>query len=145
MAQQADFLSFWTWPGELVRANLALADAMIAAPGVVAARLPAIGDALANPWTADHTELNLMVTEKLDAFGLSHASVINAARKLKTVGEANARDLGRLSGGTPLGPADWMRIAERNLELFATLVALPGRALAPVHRTVSHNARRLRA
>ncbi len=145
MARQTDLFSLWIWPWELVRANLALAETMIAAPGVVAARLPTIGEAIANPWTADHRELNLMVTEKVDAFGLSHASVTSAARKLKAVSEANARDLGRLSGGMPLWPADWIRIAERNLDLVATLASLPGRAVAPIHRTATANARRLRS
>lgn len=144
MARQAYLLSLWTWPWELARANIALAETLIAAPAVVSARLPAIGEAIANPWTADYRELSLMVTEKLDAFGLSHASVTSAGNKLKAVGEANARDLGRLSGGTPLWPADWLRIAERNLDLFATMTTLPGRAVRPIHRSATANARRLR-
>lgn len=86
-----------------------------------------------------------MVSEKNEAFGLSHRTLANAAQKLKTVSGANARDFGRLTGGTPLWPSDLARIAERNLDLYAALTTLPGRAVAPIHRTATANQRRLRS
>ncbi|MDB5725065.1 MAG: hypothetical protein JWQ16_1819, partial [Novosphingobium sp.] len=68
----------------------------------------------------------------------------SAARKIQAATAGNARDFGKMTGGGVLWPADYMRMAERNLSALAALVTFPGEALAPIHRGVTSNARRLR-
>lgn len=137
--------AFWLWPWTLAQTQRDLMETALGAQKVIAARMPTIVAAGQNPWAADYPELFRMVGEKGEAFGLSQGKVSAAARIVKSAGEANARDFGKLAGGTLLGPADWMAMAERNLAAWAALASLPGDALAPVHRRVKGNVRRLRA
>lgn len=137
--------ALWLWPWTVAQTQRALVETALGAQKVVAARLPIIAAATKEPWSADYPELFRMVGEKSDAFGLSQRKVTAAARKIRFAGEANARDFGRLTGGTWLGPADWIAMAERNLAAWSALASLPGDALAPVHRRLVSNERRMRS
>lgn len=140
----ADLASLWLWPWEAARTFAAAWETVASANSVIAARTPIMIDALHKPLDADHHELGLMVSEKVDAFGRSANTVAKAGMSFQGLAEANARDFGRLSGGNWLSPADWWRIGERNMRLAAMSVTLPGRALAPVHKGATANAQRLR-
>lgn len=144
MPATKDIADFWLWPWKAVQANVALAETLMSVPPVIAARLPMIATAMRDPLKADTKELTQMVTEKAEAFGRSHQSISAAARKIRAASDANARDLGRLMGGSLFGPADMIRMTERSLSAWAAFATLPAQALAPVHKRVSSNARRLR-
>ena len=144
MTTTANLMKLWSWPWEAAKAATHLMETAAATQSVLAERLPLLSEAVLSPLTADRRELSLMVSEKVDAFGRSQRSVTKTGEVLLKAGEDNARDLGRIAGGGLLGPADWMRMFERNVALGAALVALPMQALAPVHKGVTANARRLR-
>ena len=145
MPRTNDRSALWLWPWTMAQANRARLETMVAAPTVVAARMPAISAAMQNPLNADLHELTRMVTEKADAFGQSQRSLTSASQRFQAASEGNARDLGKLSGGGIFDPAIYMRIFERNVSAAAALLSLPGEAIAPIHKKATRNARRLRS
>ena len=145
MQRLDDVSAIWLWPWTAMQTNLAWFEAMASVPSVLDARMPMISDAMRTPWAADTIELTRMVTEKTDAFGRSHKSLSSAARKLQTAAEGNARDLGKITGGGIMWPTDYMRMAERNIGALAALATFPDEALAPIHKGVTANAKRLGA
>lgn len=137
----ADWFSLWTAPWEMARTGVAIAETAVNAQQVVAARLPMIGEAFASPLTANHRELGRMVSEKVAATQ-SSANTPSAARLSKAM-SGQAAAFGRLAGGAWFGPAEWMAVAERNLAIAASVVALPGEMWRPFHSGAAANAKRL--
>lgn len=137
-------LALWMWPFTAAKLAGDWAETMKNAHSVIDARMPIISAAWTNPYAADYRELTLMVTEKTKAFGQSHRSITAAHDKVRRTSEANARALGRLSGGGWFGWTEWAQLVERNLEVAATLAMLPASASAPIHSKATANARRLR-
>jgi hypothetical protein len=136
-------MTLWMWPLTAARLASDWAETLTSAQTVVDARMPMISAAWTNPFTANHNELTRMVTEKTSAFGASQKSISSAQETVRRATEANARALGRLSGGGWLGWSEWTKILERNLEIATTLAMLPTTALAPIHSKATANARRL--
>ncbi len=136
-------MDLWMWPLQAARLGSDWMETLAATQRVITARLPTIASAMQNPFTADHGELNLMVTEKVGALRSSGRAVDEAGAVLRRAADANARAFGRMAGGGVLWPADWMRLAEGNLAAAAALAALPAATLAPVHKRVTANDRRL--
>lgn len=136
-------LAIWMWPLTAAQLTRDWFETMTSARSVIDARMPMISAAWTNPLTADYRELIRMVTEKTSAFGQSQKSIETAQSKVRHASEANARALGRVSGGGWLGLSEWTQILERNLEIAGTLAMLPTAALAPIHSKATANARRL--
>lgn len=113
-------MTLWMWPLTAFQLASDWVETMSSARSVIEMRIPLISAALIDPFNADQRELTRMVTEKTSAFG-------------------------RLWEGGWLDWSGWTQVAERNLEIWVTLAALPTAALAPVHSTATMNARRLRA
>ncbi|MDO6414107.1 hypothetical protein Q4F19_06920 [Sphingomonas sp. BIUV-7] len=137
-------MALWMWPLNSLSLLNDMSETVSSAHSVVVARLPTIADAMRQPWTADHVELSKMVSEKTSAFAVSGRAVTAAGETLLLAAEANMAVMGRLFSGAALWPSDWMRIAEQNLAATAAVVTLPALALAPIHRTVVGNDKRLR-
>lgn len=136
-------MALWMWPLTMAKLSSDWMETVSSAAHVVDTRLPMIAAAWQNPFTANYPELSRMVTEKTEAFGRSGRSVATAQGSIRRASEANARALGKLSGGQMLGFAEWAGIFERNLEIAATMLAMPTKALAPVHGRATANSRRL--
>lgn len=136
-------MALWMWPFTMANLSSDWMEMMTSAAHVVGTRLPMLAAAWRYPFTADHTELSRMVTEKSDAFGRSGRSVATAQGRILRAFEANARALDRLSDGQMVGFAEWAGIFERNLEIAVTLLAMPTNALAPIHGRATANSRRL--
>ena len=132
------------WPIAATTFAMDLGETVLGARQVIDTRLPMIRAAWADPLRTDVVEMGRMVSEKVDAFGTSHQTLRAASERIRSATQANAKALGRLSGGGVLWPSDWFEIAERNLEIFTTLAALPAAVLKPVQSKVKANARRLR-
>ncbi|RVT39635.1 hypothetical protein [Sphingobium algorifonticola] len=135
----------WMWPLTAVELASDWVETMSSARSVIEMRMPLISATLIDPFNADQRELTRMLTEKTSAFGRSQRSIASARERLRKTGGANARAFGRLWEGGWLNWSAWTQVAERNLEIWATLAALPTAALAPVHSAATMNARRLRA
>ncbi|WCM26754.1 hypothetical protein NDN01_22595 [Sphingomonas sp. QA11] len=141
---RSSVLDLWLWPLEAARTAVGVAETFSNAQAVIAKRTPKITSAMRDPLNADSRELTRMVTEKVDAFGRSGKILTDGQGKIQAALSAQAKDLGRFAGGEIFGPADWMRIANRNVELWSAMVNLPGASLHPVRTRVSKNARRLK-
>lgn len=142
---RASILDFWLWPLEAAQTAIGLGETLWNAHAVVGARTPMIRAAFSDPLGANTRELTRMVTEKWDAFGRSGRVLAGGERTIRGAMTANARDFGRMAGGDLFWPADWLRLAERNMALWSAVTTLPGAALEPVRTRVASNARRLRA
>jgi hypothetical protein len=142
---QPNIFDFWRWPLEVVRTAAGFGETLWNAHAVIGVRTPMIKAAFFDPLGADTRELTRMVTEKWDAFGQSGRVLAAGERTICGAMTANARDFGRMAAGELFWPADWWRLAERNMALWSAVSTLPGAALEPVRTQVASNARRLRA
>ena len=139
----ANFFNPYTAMADLWQAGLKMNETLLHTHSVLNPRTPILWSAFLSPMTADYRELQLMVTEKVDAFGRSARYGSRGAQAFKSAIDANTRDFGRLSAGTMLWRTDWLTIMERTMAAATALFALPGRVVAPVHTRVAANARRL--
>ncbi len=137
-------MTLWSWPLLAGRLASDMVETAMGAQRVVGARMPTLATAMCNPLFADHRELNLMVSEKVSAFGKSQSAMTGTADTVKRASAANAQAARQVAGGAMLWPADWMKLAEANIAAFAGLALLPTSMLAPLHSGVTANDRRLR-
>lgn len=135
----------------------------MAATEVVMRRMALGGIAMVNPATADHAEFAMMVPEKTKAFADAGAALATQSARL---GEAMARYMveesailartagsvmaGGHPGGMLLAQAQaamaWAgRMAAQTNAVCLLALEAQGATLAPIHRTATANATRLRA
>lgn len=100
---------------------------MTFAPLVVQGRLPAIQDAISDPWSADHAELRRMAGEKMVAWSKAAVSLQRDAMTLA---------FRPLSMNPTQMWSDWTSMIE-------IACRMPGRSHRPIHRAVVANHRRL--
>lgn len=129
---------------DLFQTAMKFNETLLATPAVIAARMPVIGAVFHSPFSADYRELALMVSEKADAFSRSASLGSQGGKSLQASFNANSADIRKLWSGSLVSPFDFWRIAERNLAMMTTFFALPGTVLAPIHKGVTNNARRLK-
>lgn len=132
------------------------------APEVIAARLRLMAEGLADPLNADHTEMRLMASEKVEAMSASaaatHRHVHRIAGQMSEAASREASEAARtaravLAAGDPLTVVSlqtawmlglWSRAAETGLALTRGMEAAGQDALKPFHRTTLANAKRLK-
>jgi hypothetical protein len=115
---------------DMMQTAIRTTEATAAAGRVVRERSAILSAAFENPLAADYAELSLMVPEKMAAAGQSVSDVMtegfriwaDAARAWPSMANATAKPV----------------------ELTARTMGLFGMALAPYHRAVTRNDRRLR-
>jgi hypothetical protein len=122
--------NLWTLGLDLSKLTL---ETLNASARVIDARSRVIHNACRDPLSADHAELNRMVGEKVLAFSAAGWSMAGDAAALQ-------RDWWKLMSVSAGGPLGRSRRATR-LTKRATRSAK--KALTPVHRTATANARRL--
>jgi len=129
---------------------------------VIAARTTRMALDMANPKGQDLVELSLMGTEKAEAAAASAAALAASAGAIgQRLGQA-ALDEGSkaldaaeamMTAGDPAAAAEaqlrymvgwWGRAAGQALALNAALMKAQAEAVAPIHKTATANARRLR-
>jgi hypothetical protein len=131
-----------------MQTNLALTvkatETAVATGAVMTTRLGLMGAAALDPLNADHAELGRMLPEKMLAFSQAGTALAQQWLALnRDAGDAMLQ-LGRaMMSGRPLRPSDLLALATRNADHAADMVTAATRALAPVHRTATGNARRL--
>lgn len=120
-------------------------ETIAATNAVLASRSRTIDTAIRNPLDADLAELGRFVPEKLDAFSRAGFAWTIDFWRLQAEAIAQMQDLGALalSGGQPKRQVV-KRVAERSVRLAGKASAAGGRALAPIHKTVTANQKRLK-
>jgi hypothetical protein len=134
----------------------------LAAAEVIDKRSRIIGEALADPRKLGDPELTTMVTEKVEA---SHDAGIAVSRYLPAAARAGRHWLSRhqriaaeaaSAAARPRAPSHllqlWARLGWRSLEAFLAAAQdaahigtrAAGAGLAPLHRTATRNAKRLK-
>ncbi len=129
-------------------ASVKISEMMIASGVVIGARMGLMNAALRSPLDADYAELNRMVPEKVAAMSRAGAVWFDGACQLQRDLAEQFVDVGMLMlGGVPSAK----RIAKladdssrRGTRALMFPVITGGAAMAPVHKTVTANARRLR-
>lgn len=117
---------------------------------VVAARGAIIGKAMQSPWTADHAELGRMIPEKIDTLSRAGSAAATIWWESQTAWMKHFHHLGTMAmrGRLPT-PAEIADLGERSSTLMLQSIEATARlgaaSLAPVHRQVATNVRRLGA
>jgi hypothetical protein len=106
---------------------------------VIAARSTIIGEALASPMTGDYAEMQRMVPEKIEAFARAGVAGATALHQAQADWIAQVQRLA--ARGRPPAPHELAQIAASSAEALARVGST---TLAPVHRRVTANARRLK-
>ena len=138
---------FASWRGAtaLATAGWRVAETMIASAEVIGHRSGAIGAALRDPWSADHPELQRMVSEKMEAFARAGLIATRDVQTLQTVWLATWWQLATLAtAGRAPTPAQVTALWSRSADLLGCSARAGTAALDPIHRSATANARRLR-
>ena len=115
---------------------------------VVAARGAIIGEAMQSPWTADHAELARMIPEKIDALSRAGSAAATIWWHSQTAWMRHFQHLGTMAMRGRLPTAvEIADLGERSATLMLHSIEATARlgavSLAPVHRQVATNVRRL--
>ncbi len=139
------WFDLWSSAGKAATTGLRVAETAQASRKVLESRSRMIQAAIADPMRADHAELGRMVTEKVAAFGRAGVAATGDVLAIQASLQSNwshAMSL-MLSGRLPTA-ADANAMAARSSNAVTRSIAVAGKALAPVHRTATGNARRLK-
>lgn len=135
---------------DMQRTWLRAAETVEASNSVIAARTAKMRAAAASPLDADFAEFARMVPEKLEAFNRSGAAVAQGMAAMQSAYFAQAQRMGALmTAGRAPTVGELSTFVARSGEYMLGAVDAGARigkgALAPVHKTATGNARRLRA
>lgn len=117
---------------------------------VVAARGAIIGKAMQSPWTADHAELGRIIPEKIDTLSRAGSAAATIWWDSQAAWMEHFQHLGTMAmrGRLPTA-AEIGDLGERSATLILQSIEATARlsaaSLAPVHRQVATNVRRLAA
>lgn len=124
---------------------LKIGETLAASNSVIDSRMGTMRAAAVDPIGGDYAELGRMMPEKVDAFGLAAKAMMHDAGRLQSESIAHLRHMTSIMarGGMPT-MADVGTMASRADRVTRGAMGTFGRALAPVHKTATANARRLR-
>ncbi len=122
------------------------AELMQASTDVIAHRSADMADAARDPLHGDYQEMARMVPEKVAAFGSAAASAADDLRLIQADAFANWRQMAAIatSGRAPR-LADLDAIGNRTVRMTERALAAGGKAMRPVHKAATGNAKRLKA
>ncbi|MCY7339459.1 MAG: hypothetical protein LH465_05840 [Sphingomonas bacterium] len=133
----------WIKWQRMVRAATMMSETLAASQQVVEQRHKTIEVALSDPLRADHAELGRMVSEKSAAFGAAGASLARDWVAMQAEWHAQAQAIGQIMMGRMPGPRATGAIVARSQRIGSAALASSIRAIRPVHRTATANAKRL--
>lgn len=145
------FDPFTTWTRMLGAASSAastgrrVSETLTAAQEVIAKRT----DMMQSPLTADYVELGRMIPEKIEAFSRAGAAVASGWWAMQAECIVEAQHIAALAmRGRPPSLEEWGTLGTRNaahmVRMVEKSVELGASAVAPIHRSATGNARRLR-
>ena len=133
----------WREWQRLMRAGTMWGETMSAAHTVVGHRSKTIETALNNPFGADHAELGRMVSEKGTAFGAAGASLARDYVAMHADMSAQTAAFGKMMMGQLPTPRASLAMVNRSQRLGSAALAGSIRAMTPVHKAATANAKRL--
>jgi len=133
----------WREWQRMMRAGTMWSETLRAAGTVVGHRSKTIEAALSDPFAADHAELGRMVSEKGAAFGAAGASLTQDWLAMQADMSAQTAALGQMMMGQVPNMTAAQAMVSRGQRLGASALASSIRAMTPVHRTATANAKRL--
>jgi hypothetical protein len=136
-------MNMWRDWQRMMRAGTMWSETLTASQAVVGHRSRTIEAAMADPFGADHVELGRMVSEKSTAFGAAGASLARDYFSMQADLSAQATALGKMMMGNLPSPRATQAMVTRSQRLGSAALASSIRAMTPVHRTATANARRL--
>ncbi|MBC7987652.1 MAG: hypothetical protein H7X93_13445 [Sphingomonadaceae bacterium] len=120
-------------------------ETLSASQRVIEHRSGLVQDAARNPFAGDYAELGRMAPEKISAFALAGSSWMEGCFEMQRQLLAQMADLTRFATSGGAHPVAFMsRSAERSNRIANTAIRAGGKALAPVHRAATGNAKRLK-
>lgn len=133
---------------EMARSSMKLGELAIASNTVITERVGMMSAAARDPMRGDYAELGRIVPEKVVAFSQAGSSVIEDVGRLQMEWARQMTDAGLFwFGGVPTA-ASAQRLADRGAARMARMtrraMGISGRALDPVHKRATGNARRLK-
>ncbi|WP_184474546.1 hypothetical protein [Rhizorhapis suberifaciens] len=135
----------WTSGMELATAGLKYSEMMGASAHVIHSRCGSIAEAVRDPLQGDYAELSRMVPEKVDAFSRAGRAAFADLYAIQSDVLANWMLIGAIAAAVRLPTAvEADRLARRSSRMGARASAAAGKALAPVHRRATSNAKRLK-
>jgi len=136
-------IDLWRDWQRMMRAGTMWSETLSAAQAVVGHRSKTIEAALSDPFAADHAELGRMVSEKSTAFGAAGASLARDYLTMQADLSAQAAALGQMMMGRLPSPRATHAMVTRSQRLSSAALASSIRAMTPVHKAATANARRL--
>ena len=133
----------WTEWMRMVRAGTMLSETIDASHRVVSHRRKTIEAALHDPVGADYLELTRMVSEKSTAFAAAGWSLARDWVAMQADLGAQASAMGRVMMGEMPSARAAQAMISRGQRLSSAALAGSIRAMTPVHRAATANARRL--
>jgi hypothetical protein len=133
--------------GLCIDAAVTAAELAVAAPQVIAARLAMGAAAMSNPSQAANTEALRMMSEKTQAF--AEGGLAASARAAEIGAQTAAYVMAEAVAGASLTPFGAAHAAGRFYDYWAGMTRLglqmQSAAMAPLHKTATANAKRLRS
>ena len=136
-------IDLWREWERMIRAGTLWSETLSAAHAVVGHRSRTIESALHDPLGADHAELGRMVSEKTSAFGAAGASLARDYFSMQADLSAQAAALGQMMLGQLPTPRASQAMIARSQRLGTAALSSSIRALTPVHKAATANAKRL--
>lgn len=133
----------WSEWQKMWRAGTMVSETLAASHQVIGHRQKAIEEAVSDPLGADHAELGRMVTEKGAAFGAAGVSLANDWWAMQGDISAQMMAIGKIMAGRAPGPRATQAMIARGQRIGSAALASSIRAMIPVHRTATSNAKRL--
>lgn len=133
----------------MAQTGLRVAETMGAANEVVKARSALIGSAVRSPMESDHRELARMVPEKVEAFSDAGAATVKAWWAAQSAWTTEMQHLGAMAARGRLPTMGELaelggRMTSFGLASVEGAARLGASSIAPVHRTATSNASRLK-
>lgn len=139
------WMNLWASGWGVLQTGVKLNETLIAAKAVIESRTNTMADAVRDPLNGDYVELSRMVLEKGAAFSLSAKATAGDLQAIQKDLAANKRLLTDIASGRRLPmPTDMLALFERSSRIVSRTMAAGGTALAPIHRRVVANEKRLK-
>jgi len=139
------WMNLWASGWGMLQTGIKFNETMIAAKAVIESRTNTMADAVRDPLNGDYAELSRMVLEKGAAFALAAKAASGDLQAIQKDLSANSQLLTQITSGRRLPmPTDMLALFARSSRIMSRTMAAGGNALAPIHRRVVANEKRLK-